>query len=101
MVPLPLEHYLALCALSVRWPTKWESATIKAGADDGCDKVRQDANNLVAAGKSWAAINHWFCTESVEGITARREEHSWVSAPRLHGHDHKCKKFLAVTAANV
>ena len=101
MVPLPLEHYLALCALSVRWPTRQESATIKAGADNGCAKVREDVHNLVADGKSWAAINHWFCTESVEGITARQEERSWVAAPRLRGHDHKCKKFLADAVANI
>lgn len=101
MVPLPVEHYLALCALSVRWPNRWETRSIKAGADFGCSKVRQGVNDLVADGKSWVEVNRWFCTESAEGVTIRREERNWVSVPRLYGHDDKCKKFLAATAANL
>ena len=100
MVALPVEHYLALCALSVRWPNRWETRSIKDGADFSCPKVRQGVNDLVAEGKSWAAINRWFCTESAEGITVRREERNWISIPRLYGHDDKCKEFLVATAAN-
>lgn len=101
MVPLPVEHYLALCALSVRWPSRRETRSIKAGADFGCLKVRQGVDDLIADGKSWTTINRWFCTESVEGITVRREERNWVSVPRLYGHDNKCKKFLTATAVNL
>jgi hypothetical protein len=100
MVLLPVEHYLALCALSVRWPNIWESRSIKAGADFGCLKVRQGVNDLAANGKTSAEINRWFCTESAEGVILRQEERNWVSAPRLYGHDDKCKKFLTAIAAN-
>ncbi|KAI9770035.1 MAG: hypothetical protein M1839_003299 [Geoglossum umbratile] len=100
MVGLPVEHYLALCGLSVRWPTVWESRSIKPGADYSCGKVRREVNDRVAEGQSWIAINRWFCTESPEGLTIRREERRWVSTPRLYGHDDKCKKFLTNISGN-
>jgi hypothetical protein len=100
MVPLPVEHYLALCAISIRWPRKRETRSIKAGADINCSKVRQAVNGFIADGKTWTAINRWFCTESAEGITVRREERNWVSVPRIYGHDHKCKKFLKAITTN-
>jgi hypothetical protein len=98
MVTLPLDHYLALCGLSVRWPNKWESRSIKAGADFSCKRIRKEVNDMLAEGKSWTAANRWFCTESEDGVTMRREERRWISVPRIYGHDDKCKRFLKVIA---
>ncbi|KAH0556184.1 hypothetical protein GP486_005885 [Trichoglossum hirsutum] len=98
MVMLSIEFYLALCGLSVHWPLKGETRFIKAGSDLRCGKVSQDVRERVAAGMGRAEVNRWFCTQSVEGLTLRKQEHHWVTASKIRSVDGRCKDFLKATS---
>lgn len=95
MVPLALEHFLALCALHVRWPLRHESRFIQAGADRRCYKVMEDVNQRMGMGVGRMEMNRWFCTESAEGLELRKDELHWVAFPHMRGHDDRCKEFLS------
>ncbi|KAI9656718.1 MAG: hypothetical protein M1829_000377 [Trizodia sp. TS-e1964] len=89
---LPLEHFLALCALEIHWPVHGELAvSMQLGADKRCSVVLDEAYEVLKQG---GEPNRWFCKNSQLGRELRADEHHVMVWHLKHGHNRQCRHFL-------
>jgi hypothetical protein len=75
----PLSHYLAYCALGMRWPQHGDhKLRPHLGTDSRCSLIQAETDRLISAGKTEMESNVYFCEQSGFASDVFRDEKRWI-----------------------
>jgi hypothetical protein len=75
----PLNHYLAYCALGMRWPQQGDhKLRPHLGTDSRCSLIQAETDRLISAGKTEMEANVYFCEQSGFASDVFRDEKRWI-----------------------